>query len=359
MSRFFPKKNKRNFTSDSGVNYVATVINDELGWIFRKNNNETDFGIDGFVDIVTEEGEVTGQSFAVQIKSGTSFFKHKTSNGFQYYGEPKHLNYYRNQQLPLLLIIYSSVNKVCLYSLFDEAAIESTGEGWKINIKNRDVFGYQSKEALLNFLPPLKDNVDALKEHWAFNDMLESSGVIFYAVDRDDIKKCDVRYFLQFIERLCVNDNLCRKIQGKVEVMIDGYDHDARELYEISEVRKWFKKADKHNIAWFYFCNTLNPSFGLSVYFMCMSNAKVIDSRERSNGFQVIENMQESGTHPKIKVTLNPKLYSATLDANWLKLNKMTEDLGLPTEVNKEISRKVMEHLFPEKSQEIGEIFNR
>lgn len=359
MSCFFPKVNKRNFTSDSGVNYVATVINDEFGWIFRKNNNETDFGIDGFIDIVTEEGEVTGQSFAVQIKSGTSFFRHKTSNGFLYYGEPKHLNYYRNQQLPLLLIICSPADKVCLFSLFDEVTIEPSTKGWKINIKNRDVFGYQSKEALLSLLPPLKDNIDELREHWAFNDMLESAGVVFYAVDRDDIKKCDIRYFLQFVERLCVNDNLCRKIQGKVEIMIDGYDQDTRELCEISEVRKWFKKIDKYNIAWFYFCNTLTPSFGLTLYFMCMSNAKVIDSRERLTGFQVLEEMKKSGSHPKIQVTFNPKLYSTTLDANWLRLNKMTEDLGLSEELNKEISKKVMEHLFSDRHQEIEEIFNR
>lgn len=196
MSRFFPKVNKKNFTSDSGVNFVATVINDELGWIFRKNNNETDYGIDGFVDIVTEEGEVTGQSFAVQIKSGQSFFKHKSSNGFVYYGETKHLNYYRNQQLPLLLIICSPADKICLFGVFDELAIEPSGDGWKINIKIKDVFGAQSKDTLLKALPSLKDDVDELKEHWAFNDELVSAEVIFYAVDRDDIKKCDTRYFL-------------------------------------------------------------------------------------------------------------------------------------------------------------------
>lgn len=111
MSRFFPKVNKKNFTSDSGVNFGATVVNDELGWIFRKNNNETDYGIDGYIDVVTEEGVVTGQSFAVQIKSGPSFFKQKSSNGFLYHCEAKHLNYYRNQQLPLLLIICSPADK--------------------------------------------------------------------------------------------------------------------------------------------------------------------------------------------------------------------------------------------------------
>lgn len=359
MSRFFPKVNKKNFTSDSGVNYIATVINDELGWIFRKNNNETDYGIDGFIDIVTEDGVVTGQSFAVQIKSGASFFKHKTSNGFVFYGESKHLNYYRNQLLPLLLIIFSPDDKICLFAVFDELTIESSGEGWKINIKSKNVFGLQSKDNLLKFLPPLKDDVDELKEHWAFNDELASAGVIFYAVDRDDIKKCDTRYFLQFVERICINDNLCRKVQGKLEIMVDGYNHDKRELYEIAEIRKWFKKIDKSNIAWFYFCNTVTPCFGLTLYFMCMSNAKVISSRERLTGFQVIDEMKAGESHPKIRVTFNQKLYAATLNENWLRLNETTENLGLPEEKNKEISREVTEHLFPEMKQDISDIYDK
>lgn len=359
MSRFLPKVNKKNFTSDSGVNFVATVVNDELGWIFRKNNNETDYGIDGYIDIVTEEGEVTGQSFAVQIKSGASFFKQKSKNGFIYRGESKHLNYYRNQQLPLLLIIYSSTDKKCLFGLFDQLAIEPSGSGWKLNIKNDDVFGLQSKDVLLNALPPLKEGIEQLEEHWAFNNELASVGVIFYAIDKDDIKRCDTRYFLQFIERLCINDNLCEKVQGKLEIMVDGYNHDKRELYEISEVRKWFKKADKSNVAWFYFCNTVPPSFGLTIYFMCVSNAKVIDDRERLTGFQVLDAMKEKKPHPKIKVTFNPKLYSAALDENWLRLNQKTESLGISEEVNKNISRKVTEHLFPDKKKEIAEIYDK
>lgn len=359
MSLFFPKVNKKNFTSDSGVNFVSTVVNDELGWIFRKNNNETDYGIDGYIDIVTEEGEVTGQSFAVQIKSGPSFFKQKSNNGFVYHGESKHLNYYRNQQLPLLLIICFPADKKCLFGVFNELSIEPSGNGWKINIKSNDVFGAQSKDALLKALPPLKDDINQLKEHWAFNDVLVSTGVIFYAIDRDDIKKCDTRYFLQFIDRLCINDNLCEKVQGKLEIMVDGYNYDKRELYEISEVRKWFKKVDKSKVAWFYFCNTVSPAFGLTLYFMCVSNAKVNDDRERLTGFQVLDVMKEYESHPKIRVTFNPKLYNTALEENFHRLNQMTETLGLPEEINKKISREVTEHLFPDSKKEISDIYDK
>lgn len=205
----------------------------------------------------------------------------------------------------------------------------------------------------------MKDDIGELKKHWAFNNELASAGVIFYAIDRDDIKKCDTRYFLQFIERLCVNDNLFRKVQGKLEIMVDGYNHDKRELYEISEVRKWFKKVDASKVAWFYFCNTRIPSFGLNFYFMCVSNAKVIDSRERLTGYQVVDAMKERASHPKIRVTFNPKLYEAALTENWFRLNQTTEALGLPEKDNKKISREVTEHLFPDRKKEISDIYDK
>lgn len=359
MTRFFPKVNKNNFTSESGVNYVATIINDELGWIFRRNSNETDYGIDGFIDIVTEEGEVTGQSFAVQIKSGSSFFKHKTNNGLIYYGESKHLNYYRNQQLPLLLIVFSPEANLCMFTVFRESAIEPSGDGWKIYIKNSGVFGVKAKNELLKVLPPLRDNLDELKAHWALNDEFAAAGVIFYAIGRNDIKKCQTRYFLQFIERLCVNDRIFRKVQGKLEIMVDGYNQDKRELYEISEIRKWFKKVDESRVAWFYFCNTSAPSFGLSVYFLCVSNAKVVDSRDRLTGYQALDVLKAGFEHPQIKVTFNPKLYADALEKNYHRLNQTTASLGFPDEENMRISREVTEHLFPDRKKEIWDAYKK
>lgn len=140
--------------------------------------------------------------------------------------------------------------------------------------------------------------------------------------------------------------------------MVDGYTHDKRELYEIPEVRRWFKKVDKSKLAWFYFCNTAPPAFGLTLYFMCVSNAKVIDDRERLTGLQVLDAMKQKASHPKIRVTFNPNLYTAALDENWLRLNQKTEALGLSEEMNKQISREVTEHLFPDKKKEISEIYD-
>ena len=342
---YFPRANTKKFTSDSGVNYFSTLINDDLQWIFRKNNNETDFGIDGYIDIVTDNGEVTGQSIAVQIKSGASYFKSKTDNGYVYYGESKHLNYYRNQILPLLLVIYNPDDNVCLFTLFKESATEPSGNGWKTYVNKNDVFGLESKNRILGFLPPLQDDVDTVKEHWAFNNDLTKADVLLYAVGREDVEAGSVEHFFQFIDRLCVNDNLYRKVQGKVEIMFDGYGLDERELSEIADVIKWFDVVEGRCFPWFFFCNLMKPSSALKLYFMCISGAKVVDDRPRLTGDQVVDEMKKKGIQPKIKVTFSNELFAAALKDNFIRLNSISDDLGVSDVQVEKISKDAFELL--------------
>ena len=89
--------------------------------------------------------------------------------------------------------------------------------------------------------------MDKLKSHWAFNKTLDNFDFIYYAIDRDDIESRNTKPIAEFFKRISVNDNLCRKFQGKVEIMVSGYNEDSRELWEIKEVRKWFKKAADKN----------------------------------------------------------------------------------------------------------------
>jgi hypothetical protein len=98
---FFPKFVRQRQTGEVGINAVSSIVNDKFKWIFRRVNAEHDFGVDGYIDVVTDDGNVTGQSVAVQIKAGASFFRTKTAIGFVFYGETKHLNYYLNLRVPI------------------------------------------------------------------------------------------------------------------------------------------------------------------------------------------------------------------------------------------------------------------
>ena len=135
----FPKLIRERLTGEAGVNAVSTVVNDKMKWIFRRVHLEHDFGIDGYIDIVREDGGVTGQSIAVQIKSGQSFFKEKTPNGFVFRGEEKHLNYYMNLPVPVLMILHDDVTHQCYWEQFDVRKTEPTSRGWKFNISKNSL----------------------------------------------------------------------------------------------------------------------------------------------------------------------------------------------------------------------------
>ena len=96
MSGFgFPKQTQSQQVGRSGEAYIERFITGELGWVYRPVHRESDFGIDGFVDVVTN-GCVTGRGLAVQIKCGDSYVSKTTDGGIRYEGSNRHLNYYLN-----------------------------------------------------------------------------------------------------------------------------------------------------------------------------------------------------------------------------------------------------------------------
>jgi len=119
MTNPFPKYNSSRLTGDKGITLVSKIIEDKFNWIFRAIPQEHDFGIDGYIDIVNNESYVTGKSIAIQIKTGPSYFKKKTSYGWEFQGETKHLNYYLNHTSPIVLIIVNLENQQAYWVLFD------------------------------------------------------------------------------------------------------------------------------------------------------------------------------------------------------------------------------------------------
>jgi hypothetical protein len=80
MNQGYPTYSKAAQKGDKGVEIVSRIINDGYGWLFKRNHQEHDFGIDAQVDVILDDGSVTGQMIALQIKYGASFFKEKESS---------------------------------------------------------------------------------------------------------------------------------------------------------------------------------------------------------------------------------------------------------------------------------------
>lgn len=130
-----------------GIHRSALIFLEQFGWIEREQPI-SDFGIDMHVEIVND-GIPTGQIFAIQIKSGSSYFKEETATGYIYRGKSKHLEYWLSQSLPVLILIYEPRFNSVFWQLVSPSNPIRTEKGWKIEIPKNQLLE-RSKEDLRN-----------------------------------------------------------------------------------------------------------------------------------------------------------------------------------------------------------------
>ncbi len=114
-----PTYKKSSKLGEIGLSIVKDIIESELDWIFRKNHQEHDFGIDAYIDINTEFGHITGKSIALQVKTGASYFSETNSFGWVYRDSIEHLNYYLNHQIPVVIILVNNLERKVYWCLCD------------------------------------------------------------------------------------------------------------------------------------------------------------------------------------------------------------------------------------------------
>lgn len=116
-------------TDRLGVNGVEQIFL-RMGWIFREQAI-SDHGIDAHVEVV-EDDKVTGRLLALQIKSGLSWFKETSELGYVYRGEPRHLNYWTEHSLPVILVLYDDARKQAWWCAVSDRHVCQHEKSWSI-----------------------------------------------------------------------------------------------------------------------------------------------------------------------------------------------------------------------------------
>src|SRR5688500_9479144 len=106
IRQYYMKKYPRTqATGKIGVVFVESVVS-EAGSMFRPIPQDTDVGIDGYIEFVESE-VVTGSLVAIQIKAGESFLKqNSTEKHFSVNASKEDFNYWNSQIIPVALIVY-------------------------------------------------------------------------------------------------------------------------------------------------------------------------------------------------------------------------------------------------------------
>jgi len=330
----FPKYISTRLTAEQGVTLVKQRVENEFNWIFRVTPLEHDFGIDGYIDIVNDDKYITGKSIAVQIKTGKSYFKKKTSNGWEYKGEIKHLNYYLNLNLPVLIILIDEESKDVYWSLFEINKIGKNNNGWTTNIEKVNIFTKNFKNTFYN-LPGLEvDYLPQLEYQWEINEKMKNSGLILLTIDKSEILNNNHDGFLILLKRLESNDEMIQKCKGKLTFSISGYKDDDIELFEIPEVRKWIKTILPKFKYWGYFLNVeekYTDFSGMKVLHLCSVDIKM---RQKAGAM-----LEEYVVDYDIKQTIN------LMKQLFLWLNEFTEKYNISKDFNKIQSRRIKKML--------------
>lgn len=221
-----------------GVWTVSKIVAVNYGWIFRRTHNEHDFGIDGYLDVVTDDGDVTGQQIAVQIKYGDSYLSDENPLGFTFRGENKHLNYYRNHPMPVIIIIGSPDRMNCYWEVFEPEKVVSRGESWTLNIPRRNTL-QNDKDKLLRLLPDVETVDEETKYFGKLTSALQNDGIGIAAISVKEVLRKDMTFLHSFIGKILQQKTTTRIFQSKIEIMFDGVEDDQTEIFEIAEYREY------------------------------------------------------------------------------------------------------------------------
>ena len=326
----YPQYTPSNRTAREGFNILTEIVERELGWIVRPNHKENDFGIDAYLDITMHEF-VTGKSIAVQIKSGDSYFKECDKDFWTFTGEKKHLNYYLNHDIPVVIILVDTHSKTAYWEVCKVEYINFISDtSWALPIPKRQQINNTQKEKLMRYVSKNIDYVSHYESYWQGNEILSDRDYICIIVEEDDIKRKNYKHLAELINRISSNKMLLSRYKEHIDIGIQGYDDDTRELCEIEEVRDWIMDVFAHVPGLSYFLvNSGKPHF-LKNFFLSNIQGSITTAARNGGRFFI---------------HYTPEEIEKILTILFSDLNYFTRRFDIGEDVNSKITRNIVECL--------------
>lgn len=329
----FPKINLNRQTGEKGTTILKYIVENQLNWLYRQNHLENDFGIDGYIDIITDSGQITGKSIAFQLKSGQSYFTDHNEIGFVYNGDKKHLNYYLNLDIPIVIIILDIDKQCAFWQVFDATKTEKSGENWKMTIPKANQLNESSKAKLLKYVSPITDYVSQLEDEWKMNEILrKGNNRILFRIPKEEVLDSKFEFITDALERIQNTPELILHLKSRVDISFDNYEEDPRELFEIPEVKKWIIELYEKSLCFPYLFAMDRASGFMKLAFFAHISIK-----------------QKSIVNGRFKLDYDVEDAKEFLDSLFIKLNEYCEINGLSNETNKEITDRIIGHYFEDK----------
>ncbi len=131
---------------------MVTVRGEALGFAVREQTN-SDYGIDAIAELIDNE-TATGQLFAIQIKSGSSYLREIKDNCYIYRPDAQHVEYWLGHTLPVILCLCDPEKEIIYWERVAKDTIKSTGKGYKLAVPQVQKLDKDAREDLKDIVTP-------------------------------------------------------------------------------------------------------------------------------------------------------------------------------------------------------------
>lgn len=261
----FPKINNNKLKGTIGEKFFQYFVYDNLKCIYHENHEETDFGLDGYIEIVNNNN-VTGKMVGVQVKHGDSFFSRNTQYGYTYIDDNKHLNYYMNSQIPVFIIIMDNDYNRMNWIKFDiSKTLPYDDNHWCIEIPKDNTLETNFYEAIMNSIEEIVDYEEEIGRNWVTNSALKGCDKRIIGISKMEIFNMNFDVIFNIIDRITMSKKVLIGSRGTLNIFFPEYAKDTREIFEIPEITDWLKMSIDIGIPWFYLLDYNNQNSGLSL----------------------------------------------------------------------------------------------
>ena len=142
---------------------------------------------------------------------------------------------------------------------------------------------------------------------------------VYLVISRQQVESGDTQEPMSFLQFIIVSPDHALEFMGRVSLIIDGYNDDARELFEVPEVRRYMKALDDQWTNWFFFLSQADDSIKILESCLC-------------DTIEVIPGV----------VSIDLEQMERYLTRHFSALNRLCEALGIPEQISQVISEGII-----------------
>lgn len=175
-----------NLVARIGVEQIRARLVDEFGW-FPREPSDPDYGVDLYVECA-DDGVPNGRLLGLQIKSGPSFFSEEVPAGIVFRANGRHLRYWLNHTLPVLVVLYEPDSKIAYWQIVSAENVADVGDGGKLIVPRQNILDARSAGRLAAIagtaeIHPVDRELNHLRSERTWMAMLRDGGTVVIEIE--------------------------------------------------------------------------------------------------------------------------------------------------------------------------------